>query len=127
MTKTTSEKERNIQWAAGLFEGEGYCGWRKSPRTQTEQPRLFVSGRVARLASSRMGLEMTDEDSVRAFHSIAGVGTVRLRASRLTPAGNPAKPLWAWAGGTDARAFALRLLPYLGKRRASRVREVYDL
>jgi len=50
-------------WAAGLFEGEGSVCWlNMSTTNQRRVPNL--------------GLSTTDEDVIRRFHSIVGVGFV---------------------------------------------------
>jgi len=86
-----------IQWAAGLFEGEGN----------------------ARLAGSpRLKVAMTDEDVVRRFHSVVGCGKV---TGPYHPGGGR-KEVWTWtATGEDAVTTAARLLPWLCSRRAQAI------
>lgn len=68
---------------------------------------------------------MTDEDVVRRFSDIVGLGTVRFS---LTPSMRAAgsKPLWKWSvqnlGGVEAVLSMFE--PYLGERRLARGRAV---
>jgi hypothetical protein len=97
----------DIAWAAGVFEGEGTVVVQWSTRS----PRQYVQLVVA----------MTDEDVVREFARVVGVGSVN------GPRANGKlgrKPIWKWsAAGTKAEAvlalpgFADRL----GARRSERI------
>ena len=69
------DRER-LAWAAGLFEGEG-C--------------IFVSKKHRNVSIS---VKMTDEDSVRRFHSYIGLGKVTGPVPRKNPRW---KPYWVWA------------------------------
>jgi hypothetical protein len=93
-------------WAAGLFEGEGCF---------KAQRRRGSFGLSAALAS-------TDEDVIRMFHRIVGVGNVngpyRLKEARR-------KPLWRWqASGTDVECVYRLLEPWLHSRRRARYAEL---
>jgi hypothetical protein len=69
----------SLGWAAGLFEGEGCI--------HSHPSRARGGGRCAKL-----DLAMTDEDVVRRFHSVVGVGVVygpRFQGDR--------KPTWRWS------------------------------
>ena len=90
---------RTAEWAAGLFEGEGY----------------FYSAQVnqggRRYSYAAAGLQMTDEGEVRDFHEIVGVGAVH------GPYHAPnRKPTWKWYT-SDARPVIRLLEPWLGQRR----------
>jgi hypothetical protein len=98
--------EIDIAWAAGLFEGEGSCGF----RMRRHELRPFVK------------LGMTDRDVVERFVSIVGVGNV------TTTHRPPDKRMWHWSiGGKDDCCRVLGLLwPYLGERRKERALEVLE-
>ncbi len=90
-----------LAYLAGLFEGEGYIGWRRNPG-----PHLEV----------RLG--MTDEDVVRAFADGAGVGSVYGPNRKFAPDGHEIKTNWQFvATGREAYALAVALWPWLFSRR----------
>ena len=92
---------RSLEWAAGLFEGEGYitnCG--KYPK---------------------VGLTMTDEDVVREFVKIIGVGSYRVRDR------SPNKTQYEWQiTGSKCKSIIENLLPFLGNRRAYKALNILD-
>jgi hypothetical protein len=93
---------QELTWAAGLFEGEGYIGLR--------------DGKYA-----RMTLGMTDEDVVRRFHLVVGVGSVRgpdLRHNK--------KPFWWWdlSCNDEVRTLLRKFVPWLGARRTAKALDV---
>lgn len=92
-------RAEQIAWAAGLFEGEGTVGYQET------------AGRIR----VRFALAMTDEDMVRRFHSIVGVGNV---AGPSWHSGST-KPQWRWSATSKADAATVSDLfyPFLGERR----------
>jgi hypothetical protein len=102
---------RGMEWAGGLFEGEGTFGIHKPGN----RPWKF-----------KMVLAMTDEDSVRYFHEAVGVGAV----SFWNPPSfqiRDRKPLWRWrVVGAPALQLAWQLYPVLGKRRQDRIIELLN-
>ncbi len=94
----------NIAWAAGLFEGEGYCGIRGTQR----QPAVTV--------------QMTDEDVVRRFCASVGRGSVRRYHYP------PRKVTWQWSvqGASDVLHVLGLLWGHLGERRQERAYEVIE-
>lgn len=112
---STNWKRENLAWMAGLFEGEGYVQGR--PKTYTRK-----DGRAFTSVGFRLAISMTDEDIMRRFHSLAGVG--RLNGPRLSPsmARKNMKPLWDFcANGAEGYALMIALLPWLGGRRREQV------
>lgn len=102
--------EIDIAWAGGLFEGEG----------------CFSSHKVGKYyGNPSASLGMTDEDSVRRFHAVVGLGRVRYenRAKRGW------KDYWVWSCSSieDVEIVVGLLYPYLGKRRQGRAMEVLYL
>lgn len=98
---------RELAWAAGLFEGEG-CITRSAARGH-KYPALK--------------LNMTDEDSVRRFHSaVGGAGTCY--GPRSNGPGN--KDFWCWTAYRfeHVQAVIVYLWYGLGKRRRARATEV---
>lgn len=108
MTTTISQRDLDIAWLAGLYEGEG---------SLTNPP----DSRGKHYA--RMYLSMTDEDVVRRAHEIAGVGQVN--GPYMHHRGT--KPYWQW--GIQRRAHVIQFMqmiyPYLGDRRRAKVDEVF--
>ena len=101
MSKTSST--RGLEWAAGLFEGEGTILIRKRPEDQ-----IAVS------------LTSTDEDVVVEFCKVVGQGKVYGPYSYDTVR----KPFWKWNADGEKAAFVLRsICPYLLSRRMSRATE----
>lgn len=93
----------NLAWAAGLFEGEGWI--RVKP------------------AHVELGLKMTDEDVVRRFAEVLGIGYVD---GPIQPSGNR-KLIWTWhlAQGEFVRVFLEAIEPWMGKRRTAKIKEAY--
>jgi len=96
-----------IAWAAGLFEGEG---------SFTQRSRRYGKGRYPSAS-----LAMTDEDVVRRFHEIVGMGNVN---GPYDHGGN--KLRWRWEIGVlqDFREFVEMMSPWLGTRRSGRALEL---
>src|SRR4051812_10898075 len=91
-----SPTEAEIAWAAGLFEGEGCL--RVNDTYGAKRPR-------AELVS-------TDEDVVRRFHAIVGVGNVHgPYPSRNPERGHKPKTVWACAARADFAHVAALLEP----------------
>ena len=94
----------SIEWAAGLFEGEG-CLYRDK-----------------RCSTWTLQLRMTDHDIVQRFAEIVDCGNAlnyeTNQPSRLN--GGPRKPVWRWTCSkrADVKRVAELFLPYLGLRRA---------
>jgi hypothetical protein len=103
--------KQNIAWAAGLFEGEGHAGVRRHDGRGTK-------------AQPALQLTMTDEDVVRRFADVIGVGAVYAR-----PASGPnRKPTWGWSvqSASDVRYVVERLWPFLGIRRREQAMEALE-
>jgi hypothetical protein len=103
----------SIEWAAGLFEGEGCVHAR--PRATPKGIRHYGS----------LVLRMTDEDVVQRFASIVGAGQTHKQATRQ----DHHKAIYEWR--CDLRPDVLRvidlLLPHMGTRRTAKLIEVRDL
>ena len=98
---------RSIDWAAGLFEGEGTIVTRKSS------------------VGCDISICSTDEDTVDNFLEAVGVG------HKYGPYmyGTNRKPFWRWAcNNHDAVQDLLRkMLPLFGKRRAMRATDILNM
>lgn len=100
--------DSNFAWAIGLFEGEGFFGVNGTPENPV--PEMKVSS--------------TDKDVVERFCAIVGVGKVvgpkHQRGGR--------KPLWEWKlyRQVEMGDLILEMLPWLGKRRAAKAREILE-
>ena len=90
-----------IEWAAGIFEGEG-CIYRHQKR------RLFI-----------MVVKMKDEDIIKRFYSVVKVGRVTSRKIK-----EPYNyPFWEWilTRTNDILKLANILLPFMGERRTEQI------
>lgn len=115
----TSEKwtRENLAWMAGLFEGEGYVQGR--PRSYTRK-----DGREFTTVGFRLAISMVDEDIIKRFHDLAGVGTCN--GPRMSPSMKN-QPLWDYrAHGADAYALAIAILPWLGSRRREQLQKAIN-
>lgn len=104
-------RERDLAWAGGIFEGEGYIGQRPSPELQ---------------------VKMCDEDTLRRFAAIMAVGKVygpyQVKATALHRPKRPWRPYFSWqVRGDGAIAAAKSLYPYLGSRRRATMREKWGV
>ena len=65
---------------------------------------------------------MCDEDVINKLHRLAGVGKVYYEPNKNH------KPAWNWVlfRQADVKAFLVRILPYLGYRRACRALDAID-
>jgi hypothetical protein len=98
----------DVRWLAGIFEGEGCLSFSRPRRSQ---PTGYWQA----------GVSMTDEDVVRKFHQIIGIG--HLYDEQPQRAGN--KLAWKWYIGRqeDVLNFCALMQPYMGERRAAKMAE----
>ena len=91
----------SIEWAAGLFEGEG---------SMSNKPRLELS--------------MTDFDVVEKFRDVVGFGFLKER----TQSGLGSKPLLRWRlyKKDHVRYVLGKMLPFFGNRRAYKALNILD-
>jgi len=110
----------NLAWAAGLFEGEG------SFSAGLYSRKHLVSGATRKYQSIQANLRMTDEDVVRRFGAIVGVGSVHGPYHHPSPTRPNVKPFWMWqaAGFQQVQAIIAMLWAWLGCRRRDRAAEV---
>jgi len=101
---------RTIEWAAGLFEGEGTI--------------IIRPGRKkAKAGNIEIALTSTDEDVVREYARVVRTGVVY---GPYHYADN-CKPFWKWTvHGDGAVTLLLRLQPYLLSRRQARAIAAVD-
>lgn len=108
--------ELDYAWAAGVLEGEGcFSIHRRNDRSNT--------------LNTAIHCEMTDEDVVRRLHKIFGVGSVNLRSNTSGRVDRRTrKPTWIWSAQSknDVLEVVLRVLPYLGERRAEKAKELLN-
>lgn len=109
MSLSENWSRENLAWAAGLFEGEG-C--------------ITISGKPPHGRRVVLELGMTDEDVVRKFGAIMGVGHV---GGPYHPRTRPLhhKSHWRWTvtGGKQAQAVLAALWPFLCSRRQAKAIE----
>lgn len=101
--------ETDIAWAAGLLEGEGSFIVRA----------VKADGRRRRMSVS---IEMSDEDVIERIAAVFGSST-----SNVTTV-QPRKDGWSrtWSkrwNGAEAEKVMRAVLPYMGERRAAKIRE----
>ena len=97
---------KSLEWAAGLFEGEGCLSYSKTDRWELQ-------------------VQMTDPDTVQDFYEAVGfVGNYHgLYKSPARPEHH--KPYATWRTSTTEIIFEIvvRFYQYLGKRRQAKVKE----
>jgi hypothetical protein len=99
-----------IAWAAGLFEGEGTFG-------------VFKNGKNSN-PCTHMRIVMSDEDTVRKFHEVAGVGAVH--GPQVMK--NAKKLMWQWRcqKSGDIAILIHAFYPYLSIRRQLKADEILN-
>lgn len=100
----------DLAWAAGLFEGEGSACLTAARKTRARRYLLLQ-------------VMMTDEDVLRRFHAVVGVGNVTGPYQYVAAH----SPKWKWqASGEAARLLASdpHFFDHLGERRRARITEV---
>jgi len=98
-----------IEWAAGLFEGEGCITHRDK---EHKKPYLKM--------------QMTDWDVVRKFHEVVGVGSlVEDKRSREHPVWQ-SQLVWRTTNKKDTQHLLSLMLPYFGNRRAYKALNILD-
>jgi hypothetical protein len=104
---------RGIEWASGLFEGEGcVTRWRSTHRSRYGTKEYI---------GFRLAVHMTDLDVLEEFAKIAECGTIHKR----NKANKEIKDSWVWqCQGEAAVSFAMKMMPYLFERRRLRIMEV---
>jgi hypothetical protein len=104
MSAAANWTRENIAWLAGLFEGEG-CIYIKDDANHV-----------------RMHFHATDEDVLRKFRDIAGVGHVGGPYQRYHKDGRPYKPVWRWEVSHAKQWYPLLMTmwPWLGERRRAK-------
>lgn len=110
----SSDSEVVYAWAAGILEGEGcFSIHRRKDRSNT--------------LNTAIHCEMTDEDIIRRLHAVFKVGTVNVRRNMSGRKDTRArKATWIWSAQkkSDVLEVILRVLPYLGERRAAKAKEL---
>lgn len=95
-----------LAYLAGIFEGEGCIGWRRSPGPHLE-----------------LRIGMTDQDVIEWVAGIAGIGTVYGPYRKFAPDGREMKQQWQYiTTGSEAFALAVAIWPWLFSRRQEQVR-----
>lgn len=101
-------REAELAWAAGLFEGEG-CFYLRRP-----------GKRSVHLGAT---LVMIDEDIVRRFGEIVGVGHFSSEKRKLQRPHHT--PTWRWQANGEAVEHVFALIgDYLGERRRAKYAEI---
>jgi hypothetical protein len=93
-----------IEWATGLFEGEGCIGITRGQNESSSQVKL--------------SLATSDFDVLARFREVAGFGNIR----DFKTEGRPMR-IWDSGKRDEIEGFLTRMLPYLGERRKSRALE----
>lgn len=107
----------DLAWAGGLFEGEGSIVW---TTVRNRNPKL------PRWTRCQLSLHMCDEDVVRKFASIIGIGGVTGPYTYTDDVVKERKPSWYWAVGAfeKTQAVLAMLWPWLCSRRRGKAKEV---
>ena len=106
--------QRSIEWAAGLFEGEGCI---------CNSISTYENGKY-RYLDTAFRLVMTDEDVVRDF-----ADTLDLKVTGPYQNKTGIKPYWVVCtkAKQTVRRCLLQLLPHLGSRRACKALDALDI
>lgn len=104
--------DREIAWAAGLYEGEGTC---------------FAYVNKQGYATIRVRIGMTDEGPIRRFAAAVGCGVVNGPYTQKSR--KEAKPMWFWQAEGWDRVEQLMglLLPDLSERRKTQYRTALEV
>ena len=96
-----------LLWLVGLFEGEGS---------------IFYYQNTPNSMSWRLKMKMTDEDVMRRFHKLIGVGKFYYEPNKNH------KPAWNWVcyRKDEVRKVLEAFLPHLGHRRAFKAQNALD-
>lgn len=109
-----TSKRLNIQWAAGLYEGEGSCylaGSNSKAKHQYRYPELQVGS--------------TDRDVLVEFQRIVKGGSINGPYNTVHKDGLERKDMYQWrVRGTEAVRIAKRLRPYVNGRRGAKIDQV---
>lgn len=99
-----SERDAELAWAAGLFEGEGTITRMTAKSSQTRFNAAVI---------------MTDEDVLRRFSEVVGLGKLY---GPYQPTNPKAKPIWRWTLRRYTELVELYELigPWMGQRRSAR-------
>lgn len=101
----------SVDWAAGIYEGEGTCIYHRRPSSDGKDRRW-----------PQMQIKMCDEDIIRRVHAVVEAGYVTGPLLPPSEAARGHKPQWMWmAGAEDAQRVARMFLPFLGKRRTEQI------
>lgn len=109
--------DAELAWAVGILEGEGTFSIFKSARCVG--PRRVISVQCA----------MSDEDIILRMKSIFNVGTIyKSQSPIIRKDGSLRKPIWTWTvtNFKDQQFILEIVLPYLGKRRTAKVKELLE-
>jgi hypothetical protein len=107
---------KTIEWAAGLFEGEGCISIQDINKN---------TGKTY----WRLGLVMTDRDVVEQFFEWAGCGAIYTYAPGSQASRKDhwkTQYLWKCGKARDVRMILSKLLPHLGTRRAHKALDCLD-
>lgn len=104
-------KDINIAWAAGIFEGEGSFYL----RSRNDRNNKYARAQV----------QMTDLDIMKRFYEIVGIGNLSGELRKNNP---NRKPYWSWSvSGYDNVEQIYKLFkPYLGERRTNMAEYVLE-
>ena len=102
---------KTIEWAAGLFEGEGCIHTGVDKRNGNFRHSLHLGGK--------------DKDVIEAFHSVMGTGKFYLRGAKQKEEHSDIY-IWQVYAREKVRQCLELLLPYLGERRAYKAQNSLD-
>lgn len=102
-----NKSSKSIEWAAGIFEGEGSIVVRPSRN------------------AIQLTLYSTDKDVVESFHAVVSVGSIKgPRIMKNTISSGEAKHMWEWhAYSSEAKEVLEKLKPFFCKRRQAKAEE----
>ena len=110
---------KDIAWAAGIFEGEGWIGYyHQKGRIRKDGTPSSPKG----YKYPRLGISLTDLDVLQSFQSIIG-GKIKGPYKNK----NGKKPYWSWSLCSEDKVFGVCFLlyPYMGFRRKQKMIEIF--
>jgi hypothetical protein len=111
-------QREKLLYLAGVWDGEGSFGMWKNG----------IGHRNTKSESSfRMGIRMSDKDTIERFKNFFKYGNVRTReVKKFTTKGEKYKTLYSWeVRGRNAFCFVLQMYPFFCERRKKKFKECY--
>lgn len=114
----SSGLKAELHWAAGLLEGEGcFSLFNRTHKSGNVSPQFAIH------------CEMTDKDVIERLHGVFQVGTICVRENNNRKDGVKRKTSYIWSVQKQEhiRQVLSLILPIMGERRSSKIKQMLDL